>query len=274
MVHMYRRLTLVILLLLQLILVAAGARRAWEHEPVLGGDEGVVDVRSSDAGMLRSLEDGLAPAREVALKVDPDVRLVLVTQQVDWPLDPPAPGSPEVAPGGWLTYVFSHHGDSGAGSALSLDIDRLSGSIARAVEVSWEEGAERPTLPLGELPVESVDAMLAVEAAGGTAFRAECPALRAQTIITLNLSMHGATSADAAASPAAVGTPISNAPGTPAPRAGDGSQRTAIWVVTYADRGARDNVALIGVVDAVTGAVLSLEPDFSTGVTPCGNGDS
>lgn len=269
---MLRSLSLVALLLFQITLVALGGRLAWESEPVLGGDDAVVDLERGGAGMLTSLEDGFAIASEEALELHPTARLVLVTQQVDWPLDPPPPRVEEVAPGGWLTFVFSHAADSGSGSALSLEIDRLNGSIVRAVDASWEEGTERPTLPLGQLPVESNDAILAVEGAGGTAFRAECPERRAQTIATLNLSMDAMTLARMpAASPVAVGTPVSDRPATPTAGSGDGSRGTAVWVITYSDRGANDNVALIGTVDAVTGDVLSLEHDFSPGAAPCGN---
>jgi hypothetical protein len=269
---MLRKLTLAALLLLQLTLIAVGARMAWESEPVLDGNDGVVDVDPARAGMLTSLEEGFEIANEEALEVNPTARLVLVTQQVDWPLDPPPPQVEVVAPGGWLTFVFSYAPDSEPGSALSLEIDRLNGSTMRAVDVSWEEGTERRTLPLGQLAVESNDAILAVEEAGGTAFRAECPERRAQTIVTLNLSMDDMTLARMhAASPVAVGTPVSDGSATPTAGSGVGSRGTAVWVVTYSDRGANDNVALVATVDAVTGDVLSLEHDFSPGAAPCGN---
>ncbi|HEV2109401.1 MAG TPA: hypothetical protein VGR16_14160 [Thermomicrobiales bacterium] len=277
---MFRRLIVLSLLIIQVGLVAAGARLAWESRSSLGEDAGLALVENLAWTPNASLESGLALAQEAARRSSAGARLVLVSQQVDWPPDPPVAGEPGVAPGGWLTYVFALDGNTRSDAALSLEIERLSGTIVRTEELTWEEGSERPTLPLGRLPISSDEAILAVEEAGGTAFRAECPAARGQTIITLNLNSAADASTVEAASPIAVGTPVSQSPGTPVsgssgtqpagvPR--EGLMGTATWVVTYADRGANDNVALIATVDAVTGEVLAIETDLAPDADPCGS---
>lgn len=277
---MFRRLIVLLLLLIQVSLIAAGARLAWESRSSIGEGSGLARIENVAGTPNASLESGLALAQEVARGSSFGARLVLVSQRVDWPVDAPVAGEPWVATGGWITYVFTLDGNAPSGESLSLEIERLSGTIVRTEELTWEEGSERPTLPLGRLPISSDEAIMAVEEAGGTAFRAECPAVRGQTIITLNLDSTVATSASEPASPIAVGTPVSQLPGTPVsgfsgtppaevPR--QGLMGTATWVVTYVDRGANDNVALIATVDAVTGEVLTFETDLSPDADPCGS---
>ncbi len=277
---MFRRLIVLLLLLIQVGLVTAGVRLAWESRSSIGEDSGSVRIEDAAGIPNASLESGLALAQDGALSSSSDARLILVSQQVDWPPDAPIADEPWVAPGGWITYVFMLGGHAPSDAALSVEIERLSGTIVGTEELTWEEGSERPALPLGRLPVSSDEAIMAVEEAGGTAFRAECPAVRAQTIVTLNLDSTVDASASEPSTPIAASTPMSQSSGTPvsgssgtppveAPR--EGLMGTAIWVVTYADRGANDNVALIATVDAVTGEVLMFETDLSPDADPCGS---
>ncbi|MGI8643000.1 MAG: hypothetical protein ACR2LS_02655 [Thermomicrobiales bacterium] len=246
------RVVIVLLLAVQIGLIALAASHVWANPPLPANPADMTLAGSIVPDSAGTLESGLRLARDRALGWDADAELVLVSEQIDWPFEPPAPGAVSIPPGGWLTYVFAND----SGDALSLELQRLTGTISRAVETIWPDRNAAAILPLGDLPISSDTAILTVEELSGRDFRAQCPASRYLSFVTL-------IRAPAEATPVAAATPISGPPASPA--ASDWT-----WLVTYADRGADDDIALIAAVDANTGDVIRVENDLDSGATPCG----
>jgi hypothetical protein len=131
-----------------------------------------------------TLESAYPLARERANQWARDAELILVSAQIDWPLEVPPGPVTEVPGGGWLTYVFVRE-RPGDDEALGLLIERYSGRIVQETISRWGAPGPRVALDLLSLPVSSTDALLAAEAAGGTEFRRFCPQARHQTRISL-----------------------------------------------------------------------------------------
>jgi hypothetical protein len=184
-----------------------------------------------------TLESALAIAERQARVWRPDARLMLASEQVDWPWDVP-PGPATIVPGtGWINFVFiapwQAPGRGPGAASLSLTLERLSSQIVNQSVQPWETA---PAMPKDEPPpaVDSTRAMLAAEQAGGTDYRRACPDQRHLARISL---------VDAS------------------------SAWPRHWLVTYQDT---SEPALNGMtvrVDAATGAVLATTQD----VPSCGN---
>lgn len=251
------RLLVVILLAIQLGLFVLAANRIWQ-DPPLPVDPAVAPLsRSVPPNSAGTLESGLPSAREHALTWDAEAELVLVTEQVDWPLELPVASAPGMPPGGWLTYIFAN----GSGQALSIELDRFTGNVTRTVETVWPEQSD--VLLLYHLAVGSDQAVIAAEEIAGREFRSECPAFRHRTVVTLTEARSPASPVSLPATPFASGTPISSE-ATPVPRS------RLDWLITYADNGATDSVALIVAVDTISGEVVRIENELDSGGTPCG----
>jgi hypothetical protein len=178
------RVALLGLATLQVLLAAVGFAwwgwRAFASEPLPAAQPQLAAVVPRPV----TLESAYPLARERADQWDRNADLILVSAQVDWPLDVPPGPVTEPPGGGWLTYVFVRE-RAGDDEALSLLIERYSGRIAREAVSSW--GAPGPTVELDllALATSSTDALLSAEAAGGTEFRRICPDARHQTRLSL-----------------------------------------------------------------------------------------
>lgn len=251
------RLLVVILVAIQVGLLLLAASRMWQ-DPPLPDDPAAAQLSGNvSPNTAGTLESGLPSAREHALEWDADAELVLVSEQVDWPLEPVAAGAPGIAPGGWLTYIFAN----GSGEALSVELDRFTGNVTRTVETVWPDQSD--VLLLYHLAVGSDEAVTAAEEIAGREFRSQCPAVRHRTVVTLTQPTSPASPVSMPATPLAGGTPGS-------PRATPESRSSLDWLITYADDGATDAVALILAVDTVSGEVVRIQNDLDSGGTPCG----
>jgi len=158
-------------------------------------------------------------------------RLLHATMQVDWPWEPPPSRVTALPPTGWLTYAFlvSAEDQEDDGAAASVLIDRLTGEIVAQDRIDWPS----PPGPPRSLPtVSSTTALLAAEAAVGTAFRRACPAERHLTRVAPLL-------------PAAPSEP-------------------ATWLITYEDSRQRGRPGLTVRVDGTSAAVLAVEREVPT----------
>ncbi len=260
---MKSRALLVVLVVIQLGVVALAIGRVRENPPVIGEAKNVELSGTVIASPSGTLESGLALARDRALNWDSSAQLMLVSEQIDWPFEMPPAGAGAMAPGGWLSYVFA----SDSGRALSIELERLTGNVQRAVETTWVDGKAGVGLPLAETLVSSEAAVIAVEETVGRTFRGQCPTVRNRTIVTLSLGGVLLPSS----TPEAGGTPVSEASGTPMAGGGLPALRSGlVWLVTYADQGAGDTVALKASVDATTGEIIRIDNDLDRGTTPCG----
>jgi hypothetical protein len=107
--------------------------------------------------------------------------LLNASMQVDWPWSV-APEPPTEIPGtGWLTYAFvapwQPPGRPPGAASLGVVIERLSGAVVTLDTEGWEE-APQFLAPPPPAPIDSSQATLLAEAAGGTDFRRECPQYR------------------------------------------------------------------------------------------------
>jgi hypothetical protein len=111
----------------------------------------------------------------------PGAVLLNASMQVDWswsvPLEPPTaiPGT------GWLTYAFiapwEPPGRPPGAASLGIVIERLSGAIVSQDTEGWEQAPEfRPPPPTAA--IDSTEATLLAEEAGGTDFRRACSQYR------------------------------------------------------------------------------------------------
>jgi hypothetical protein len=181
-----------------------------------------------------TLESALATAERQARAWQPDARLMLASEQVDWPWEVP-PGPTTIVPGtGWIDYVFiapwQAPGRGPGAATLSLTVERLSAQIVAQSVQPWETA---PPMPSAEpLPtITSDQAVLAAERAGGTDYRRVCPDQRHMSRISL---------VDAS------------------------SAWPRHWLVTYQDTHEPDLNGMLVRIDAATGAVLATTQDVPT----------
>jgi hypothetical protein len=128
-----------------------------------------------------TFESALPLARRQANAWLPGAVLLNAMMQVDWPWNVP-PGPAKALPGtGWLSYVFLapwHPPGRGPGAAsLGMTIERLSGAIVNQNSEGWEEAPAFPEPP-PPATIDSSEATLRADAAGGAAFRSACPQYR------------------------------------------------------------------------------------------------
>jgi hypothetical protein len=169
----------------------------------------------------------------------PGAILLNASMQVDWPWSVPS-GSPTALPGtGWLTYSFvapwDPPGRPPGAAFLGVVIERLTGAVVTQDTEGWEEAPEfRPPPP--PAAIDSTEATLRAEQAGGTDFRRDCPQYR-------HLSRTF-------------------------PVAGGRTAWPLHWVVVYEDTRVPDKHGLLLRIDATTGEVLDRAgdaPDCSAG---------
>ncbi|HET7092231.1 MAG TPA: hypothetical protein VFI22_02105 [Thermomicrobiales bacterium] len=181
-----------------------------------------------------SLESALPTAERQARAWRPDARVLLASEQVDWPWDVP-PGETTIVPGtGWIDYVliapWQAPGRGPGAATLSLTIERLSAQIVAQSVQPWETAPPLPAAAPAPA-IASDQAILAAERAGGTDYRRACPDQRHMSRISL-----------VAASPAW-------------PRH---------WLVTYQDTHEPELNGMLVRIDAATGAVLATKQPVPT----------
>jgi hypothetical protein len=161
----------------------------------------------------------------------PNAYLLNANMQVDWPSDQDESIVTSLPPSGWVTttFVAPWEHDEAEGATLGLFFDRGSGQMFGQWQTEWEH-APAPTISLPQSGVDSTTALLAVELAGGTAFRAECPRERSRTRVNLTTE--------------------------PIARAGDESR--LVWLINYTDN---RNLSLgyRVIVDAESGKIVRTE---------------
>ena len=175
-----RRGAIVALLAAQLAL-AATALAVWVWTP----DEPALPPRPASTAPLvgsgATYESALPLAQAQADAWLRGAILLNASMQVDWPWNAPSQ-PPEALPGtGWLTYTFiapwDPPGRPPGAASLGVVIDRLDGKVVIQETEGWEVAPEfRPPPPA--TAVDSVEATLLAEEAGGTAFRRACAQYR------------------------------------------------------------------------------------------------
>ena len=147
-------------------------------------------------------------------------------------------GSPTAIPGtGWLTYSFvapwDPPGRPPGAAFLGVVVERLTGAVVTQETEGWEQAPEfRPPPP--PAAIDSTQATLRAEEAGGTDFRRACPQYR-------HLSRTF-------------------------PVAGGRTEWPQHWVIVYEDTRVPDKQGLLLRIDAATGEVLDRDgeaPDCS-----------
>jgi hypothetical protein len=176
-----RRRQVIAVLLGAQVLLAAIALSVWVWTP----DRPVLPplpVESAPlAGSGATYESALPLAQAQADAWLPGAILLNASMQVDWPWSVPS-GTPTAIPGtGWLTYAFiapwDPPGRPPGAASLGVVIERLSGQVVTQDTEGWEQAPEfRPPPP--PAAIDSTEATLRAEEAGGTAFRRECPQFR------------------------------------------------------------------------------------------------
>jgi hypothetical protein len=233
-----RRKAIAVLLGLQLLL-AVLALSVWVWTPDRPGLPPLPAGTAPLAGSGATYESALPLAQAQADAWLPGAILLNASMQVDWPWSVPS-GSPTALPGtGWLTYSFVapwHPPGRPPGAAtLGVVIERLTGAIVTQETEGWEQTPEfRPPPP--SAAIDSTEATLRAEEAGGTTFRRDCPQFR-------HLSRTF-------------------------PVAGGRTEWPLHWVVVYEDTRVPDKHGLLLRIDATTGEVLDRAgdaPDCSTG---------
>jgi len=165
----------------------------------------------------------------------PGARLLSASMQVDWPWQrAPVEGLPG---GGWITFVYvapwSAFGRNEQAASLGLVLERQSGQIVQQSTLGWETAPDLLAMPddPAATPVaepgglSSAAAALVAEAAGGAAFRAECPEVRHVSRV-----IRSATAPDE-------------------------------WVVVYEDARQPERHGFLARIDAATGELLEARQD-------------
>jgi hypothetical protein len=226
-----RRRTIALLLGIQLLL-AVIALAVWVWTPDRPALPPLPDRTAPLAGSGATYESALTLAQAQADAWLPGAILLNASMQVDWPWSVPS-GLPPAIPGtGWLTYAFVAPWDppgrpSGA-AFLGVVIERLTGAVVTQETEGWEQAPEfRPPPP--PAAIDSTEATLRAEEAGGTAFRRACPQYR-------HLSR---------TFPVAAGR----------------TEWPLHWVVIYEDTRLLDKHGLLLRIDAETGEVLDRDGD-------------
>jgi hypothetical protein len=244
------RLVLLSILAVELVLAAAGA---WLWTSATIADEsprGDPPTLPPEVPRPLTLETGYPLVAERARGWDEQARLILVSGQLDWPLDVPPGPLRELPGGGWLTYVFVRDRE-GQAESLSMLVERYSGTVVQERVAPWGGPAPAGNLDLLALPTSSTDAVVAAEAAGGTEFRRACPGARHQTRISLGVAepaRDGAGGSDSAATPETA--PDQGERGSPA-----AERDELIWILGYRDVRDEGRAPLLVSVGASTGAV-------------------
>jgi hypothetical protein len=222
-----RRKAFAVLLGVQLLL-AAIALGVWVWTPDRPALPSLPAGTAPLAGSGATYESALLLAQAQADAWLPSAILLNASMQVDWPWSVPS-GSPTALPGtGWLTYAFvapwDPPGRPPGGAFLGVVIERLTGEIVTQETEGWEQAPEfrLPPLPAA---IDSTEATLRAEEAGGTAFRRECPQFR-------HLSRTF-------------------------PVAGGRTEWPLHWVIVYEDTRVPDKHGLLLRIDAETGEVLA-----------------
>jgi hypothetical protein len=163
------------------VLLAAIALAVWIWTP----DRPALPPSSTETAPLNgegaTYESALPLAQSQADAWLPGARLLNASMQVDWSWSVP-PQPPDAIPGtGWLTYAFiapwDPPGRPPGAASLGIVIERLTGAIVSQDTEGWEQAPEfRPPPP--PAAIDSTEATLLAEAAGGTDFRRACPQFR------------------------------------------------------------------------------------------------
>jgi hypothetical protein len=184
------------------------------------------------AGSGATYESALTLAQFQADAWLPGAILLNASMQVDWPWSVPS-GSPAEIPGtGWLTYGFiapwDPPGRPPGAAFLGVVVERLTGAIVTQETEGWEQAPElRPPPP--PAAIDSTQATLRAEEAGGTDFRRACPQYRHLTRTF--------------------------------PVADGRTEWPLHWVVIYEDTRVPDKHGLLLRIDAATGEVLDRDGD-------------
>ena len=132
-------------------------------------------------GTGASYESALPLAQAQADAWLPGAVLLNASMQVDWPWTVPPDGPMQIPGTGWLTYSFiapwDPPGRPPGAASLGVVIERLNGAMVTQDTEGWEQAPEfRPPPP--PATIDSTQATLLAEEAGGTDFRRSCPHYR------------------------------------------------------------------------------------------------
>ena len=226
-----RRRILLALLAVQVALIVAGLV-LWYRTPTAPALPSLPAQPAPRVNGGATYESALPVAQGQADAWLPEARLLNAAMQVDWDWTVPDEPVTQIPPTGWLTYTFiapwQPWGKPPGAASLDVIIDRLSGEVVRQDTLGWATAPDwrEPPPPAA---INSTQATLRAEAAGGTAFRRGCPDLR-------HLSR---------TFPVAEGR----------------TRWPQHWVIIYEDTRVREQQGLLVRVDAVTGEVLETRQD-------------
>lgn len=161
----------------------------------------------------------------------PGALLLNASMQIDWPWTVPLEPVTEVPGTGWLTYAFvapwDPPGRPPGAASLGIVIERLTGAVVSQDTEGWEQTPDFRPPPPTAAAIDSTEATLVAEEAGGTDFRRACPQYRhvSRTF----------------------------------PVASNRTEWPQHWVVIYEDTRVPESHALLLRIDATTGDVLDRE---------------
>jgi len=163
------------------VLLAAIALGVWVWTPDRPDLPPLPTETAPLAGSGANYESALPLAQTQADAWLPGAVLLNASMQVDWPWTVPA-GTPKEIPGtGWLTYGFvapwDPPGRPPGAAFLGVVIERLTGEVVTRDTEGWEEAPELRAPP-PPAAIDSTEATLLAEGAGGTRFRRGCPQYR------------------------------------------------------------------------------------------------
>ena len=214
------------------VLLAVIALGVWVWTP----DRPALPPRPTEVAPLvgsgATYESALPLAQTQADAWLPGAVLLNASMQVDWPWVVP-PGPPTEIPGtGWLTYAFvapwDPPGRPPGAAFLGVVIERLTGEVVTRDTEGWEQAPEFRAPP-PPAAIDSTEATLLAEEAGGYRFRRACPQYR-------HLSRTF-------------------------PVAGGRTEWAQHWVVIYEDTRVLEKHGLMMRIDAATGEVLDRDGD-------------
>ena len=226
-----KRRILLALLAIQVILIVAGLAY-WYRTPTAPALPPLPSQPAPRINGGATYESALPIAQAQADVWLPQARLLNAAMQVDWDWTVPDAPVTILPPTGWLTYTFiapwQPWGKPPGAASLDVIFDRLSGEVVRQDTLGWATAPEWREPPPAAA-INSTQATLRAEAAGGTAFRRGCPDLR-------HLSR---------TFPVAAGR----------------TQWPQHWVIIYEDTRVREQQGLLVRIDAATGEVLEMRQD-------------
>lgn len=226
------RKAIVFALLVLQFLLAAVALAVWVWTPEAPPLPPLPEENAPLVDTGATYESALPLAQAQADAWLPGAVLLNASMQVDWPWTVP-PEPPPTLPGtGWLTYAFiapwDPPGRPPGAASLSVVIERLDGAVVSRESIGWEQASTfRPPPP--PAAIDSTEATLLAEEAGGTAFRRACPQFRHLSRIF----------------PVAAGR----------------TEWPQHWLVLYEDSRAPDRHGLLLRIDAETGDILDQSGD-------------